>query len=70
MKEELVDGLAELIHNEWCVWSQTIAREENISKERLGRWLDYWVPFAELDEEVKEKDRAWARKILEAIEGE
>ena len=33
-----------------------IADEEDISGERLQRWEDYWVPYEELPEDVKQTD--------------
>jgi hypothetical protein len=65
MREDLLERLAELEHEQWVAWSQAVAGE--VAPERRRRWEAYWVPYAELPEEVKEQDRAWARKVLELL---
>ena len=35
---------------------------------RLERWESLWKPYEDLTEEMKEKDRIYARKILELSE--
>lgn len=67
LENELIEKLAELEHEQWIKWSQTIAEKENISEERLERWKKFWVPYSELDEETKEHDRVWARKVIEKV---
>ncbi len=65
MGQELLERLAELEHEQWVAWSRAVADE--VSEERRRRWQECWVPYAELSEEVKELDRAWARKVLAAL---
>lgn len=62
---ELLERLAELEHAQWIDWSRAVASE--VSSERLNRWEQYWKPYDILDEEVKEKDRIWARLVLRTI---
>jgi hypothetical protein len=66
MTAGLLERLAELEHEQWVAWSRAVAAE--VSAERRRRWEACWVPYAELPEEVKELDRAWARKALAALE--
>ena len=66
MEEEL----AALAHEMWMHWSRTVAKEEKISPERLHRWAYFWKPYEELDEQSKEVDRKWAKKMLEIVESE
>lgn len=62
---ELIEALAALEHDQWIAWSKTVAHE--VSDDRRKRWETYWVPYSDLDEETKEKDREWARKVAEII---
>jgi hypothetical protein len=66
--EELLERLAEVEHVQWMHWSQAVAGE--VSPECRARWSLCWVPYAELTEEEKEKDRAWARKVLAAMQAQ
>ena len=63
----LLERLAALEHEQWMAWAQTILAQENISEYRAGRWSNFFVPYEELDEETKEFDRVWARKVLEVV---
>lgn len=65
--KKFLEELAKLEHEQWIEWSKSIAKSEEISKERLERWKKYWVPYEELPEEVKEEDRKYARKVLTLI---
>ena len=66
-KEKLLEKIAEIEHEQWVSWSKAIAKQENLSPERLERWKKYWIPYSELPEDVKEHDRKWARRVLEVI---
>ena len=59
--EELVEALAEIEHEQWVHWSQTVAGE--VSAVTRDKWRRSWVAYAELTDEVKETDRVWARKV-------
>jgi hypothetical protein len=65
MDDSLLERLAELEHEQWTAWSQSVAAE--VSDERRRRWQVCWVPYQDLPEEVKELDRIWARKVLQAL---
>ena len=41
---------------------------EDISENKLNRWRNFWIPYSQLDEYVKEDDRKWADKIINLIE--
>jgi C4-dicarboxylate-specific signal transduction histidine kinase len=64
---QVVEKLADLEHRQWMHWSQYVAREHNISEELKEKWDENWKPYSELSEEMKEKDRKWARKSLKII---
>lgn len=65
MEDELLERLAAVEHEQWMHWSQAVAAE--VSAERRQRWQAYWVAYEDLPEEMKEEDRFWARKVLEAL---
>ena len=62
MGPELLERLAELEHEQWAAWARAVAAD--VSPQRRARWQAFFVPYAELTEEAKEEDRAWARKVL------
>jgi hypothetical protein len=64
-KVNLLEALAELEHEQWMEWTKSITDQENLNA--YQRWFKLWVPYAELSEENKEKDREWARKVLKCI---
>jgi len=68
--ERLLEKLAELEHNQWVEWSKEIAKTEKISQDRLARWISLWKPYINLNQDVKEQDRKYARKILILLEKE
>jgi hypothetical protein len=64
----LLEKLAALEHDQWIAWAQSIIETEpDISEERRARWQQYFVPYENLTDEVKEHDRVWARKVIEVI---
>jgi len=62
--EEIIESLAELEHEQWMKWADTIMQTEKISDARFARWASCMISYAELTEEMKEFDREWARKAL------
>jgi hypothetical protein len=65
--DELLERLAELEHQQWVEWSQTLARVERLSEERLERWRRLWVPYCLLSEESRDQDREYALKVLKVV---
>jgi hypothetical protein len=61
-RDNLLELLAELEHEQWVAWSKTVASE--VSEERRRRWQAFWIPYRDLPDDVKEQDRVWARKVL------
>ncbi len=64
-REKLLEALAELEHEQWMHWAKAVASE--VSDERRKRWERYFVPYAELPEDVKGADREWARRVLKVV---
>jgi hypothetical protein len=65
-RDDLLERLAELEHEQWVAWSKAVAPE--VAAERRRRWQECWVPYRDLPEDVKDLDRAWARKVLALLE--
>ena len=62
--EKIIESLAELEHEQWMKWADTIMQTEKISDARFARWASCMIPYADLTEEMKEFDKEWARKAL------
>jgi hypothetical protein len=62
---EMVEIVADLEHQQWMHWSQAVAH--TVSSYQLKTWQHLWVPYEQLPEDEKEKDRVWARKTLRAL---
>ncbi len=66
-ESDLIEIIAEIEHEQWMSWAESLMTEEKLSEERRERWEQFLVPYDELPEDVKEHDRVWARKVLDAI---
>jgi len=71
MKTDIIEILASLGHEQWMNWTQdTVVNLEDLhDRERYEIWKRSWIPYSELSEELKEKDRVWARKVVETLAG-
>ena len=67
-KVELIEKLAELEHEQWLRWSQSVASRENLSDKTFNRWRLLWKEYENLSEEEKKSDRVWARKVLKVFD--
>lgn len=67
-RKDLIEKLAELEHDQWVSWSKNVAKSSSLDITVRRRWESLWVPYEELSEEMKEKDRVWARKSMELVE--
>ena len=68
MKENiLLERLAAQEHDQWCQWAQAMLLTEDISKERRERWEKLLCTYEDLPEEYKEKDRLYAKDVLEIV---
>ena len=65
--KELREELSALEHDQWIYWTKGIAKEEDISKERLERWEKEYIDYEKLSEKTKDFDREWADKVLKII---
>lgn len=64
LEPDVLEDLAAIEHEQWENWARNILETENISIEREDRWRSYFVPYADLPEEVKEFDRERAWKVI------
>lgn len=83
MKQKLIEKLAELEHNQWMDWSKSVGPElmqiKFIIKQKkykksiillrniMLRWILNWIPYNDLSDKMKEKDRKYARKIISLL---
>lgn len=68
LKEFLDDAeeeMAELEHKQWRYWIGWIMDEwgEELPEELVEKWKKNDIPYSELSEEQKDKDRTWSEKI-------
>lgn len=68
-KAQLIERLARLEHEQWVHWTTELMQKiRDLPRETRNRWTAFQCPYEELPESVKEKDRVWARKVLEVIQ--
>ena len=70
LKTNIREKLAELEHKQWMYWAKNILETENISEKRKERWEKYFCEYKDLPERIKDKDRAWANKVIEIFKKE
>jgi hypothetical protein len=63
----ITEILAEEIHLIWMKWAKDLMKVEKISPKRTHRWHTCFVPYPELSEAMKEKDRKIARRLLKIV---
>lgn len=66
-KDKLLEELAELEHVKWMEWARHMLAEEQVTTQRVQRWARLLVPYNQLSEQEKEKDRVLARRVLEIL---
>ncbi len=64
-ERQVIEAVAEIEHAQWEHWSRSVASE--VGEATRCRWNQYWVPYAELPEAIKEIDREWARRTIEVV---
>ena len=64
------EKIAEVLHDIWMEWSKEIAPVENISFNRYRRWVELWVPYKKLNNEMKEQYRQLAERVLQVLESD
>ena len=67
---DVIDRISEIIHEAWTEWSKSVSDIEYFAQLilKVDRWEELWIPYEQLSDEMKEKDREWARKIIIALD--
>ena len=60
--DDLVEALAEIEHEQWMHWSQSVAAE--VTEATKVKWQRSWADYVKLADDLKEADRMWARKVV------
>ena len=65
--KEFLEKLADLEHQQWVHWTEYMMKSIH-DEDKFIRWeKQIKIPYSKLSEEDKEKDRIWARKVLEEL---
>ena len=62
------EKIMEVLYDIWMEWSKEIESLENISFDRYRRWVELWVPYKKLNNEMKEQYRQLAERVLQVLE--
>ncbi len=71
--DDLLEKLSELEHNQWVFYSKNVAtliqrvNSLNDLDQAIIKWHKNWIPYTQLSEKEKDKDRIWARKVLRTM---
>jgi len=61
------EKIAELEHEQWISWSKYLASNYKLPSNLLDKWSVNWITYSKLSEEMKDKDRVWADKVLNIV---
>jgi hypothetical protein len=71
---EFLEQLAKLEHEQWIYYSKDVANRINnasslelLQNETVNKWRTKWTDYLSLSEQDKDKDRIWAKKVLELL---
>ncbi len=59
---DIMEGLSSLVHDQWIDFAKEV--EGEVAPKRAEAWQSMYVPYFELPEVEKEKDRVFARRIV------
>jgi hypothetical protein len=67
MREDILECLARLEHEQWAAWTNHFLSQQTPAN--IERWRrQAQTSYDDLSEQEKEADRVWARKVLEFFE--
>jgi uncharacterized Zn finger protein (UPF0148 family) len=65
-KEEIIEELAELEHNQWAHWTKYMLNR--ITEDNIVKWgKQIQTKYGLLSEQEKESDREWANKVYDVL---
>lgn len=64
----LRDRLAKLEHQQWMYWTEYLMENHDLPEELEEKWEAKHIPYEELSEEEKDKDRKWGDKVLDELQ--
>ncbi len=67
--DEILEKLAELEHEQWKHWTKSLYKyhRKEVSHDLMSKWVQNWAPYNMLSNDEQEKDRIWARKVIELL---
>lgn len=66
-EESLLEHLASLEHEQWVEWANYCIQRKLVDQETVDKWEPLMVSYEALSEADKEKDRLYARKIIDKL---
>jgi len=67
-RELIKESIAEVFHDAWMNWSQSICVDCTIPLDRLKRWNTFWTtPYCQIPNSDKEPEFAHAEKIMRRL---
>jgi hypothetical protein len=59
-----LETMATRVHELWMEWASSIMITETLSSARVARWKALMIPYNELSEQEKEKDREVVKRVI------
>lgn len=68
--EVLMEELSDQIHEQWRYWISYLIDEfgDDLPEELVERWREDDVPYSDLSDDEKDKDRKWAKKYIDIMD--
>ena len=64
---DILEVLSEIEHDQWMAWAKSLMESEDLSEDRIKRWKTMMVPYDKLPEDIKDYDREYAQKVIDAL---
>ena len=63
----LVEAIAEKVHDQWIDFTKKAIPELKQNSTERTTWRKNWLPYVDLPEKQKAKDRIYAQKIIKEV---